>query len=373
MTDQRKGGISWTHETWNPIRGCTRVNTDCIHCYAERVAATRLSGPGQPYHGLAEMKHGEPRWTGKVAFVDEKLLDPLRWKRPRLIFVNSMSDLFHEGLTDDQIDSIIAVMALAWWHTFQVLTKRPQRMKEHFQAPEFIDSLHGWIQMTMDAMEKARMPSPLKSPNAAPYKWPLPNVWLGTSFGHQKAADAFLPELLACRPHAHVLWVSAEPLIDRVTLHPPADKTYQLLSRWYTDKAFDPTGSQPVITRRTDLFPKIDWVVTGGESGGHARPMDPSWARELRDECQLAGVAFHHKQNGEYIQMGEQIDSVVTTPELMEGRSIGQPSRWLMPSGAVLLRVGRKAAGRQLDGREWNQYPDVKAARRRDGRVGKGD
>ena len=131
MSDQRDGGITWTEETWNPIRGCSRVSEGCRNCYAERVAA-RFSGPGQPYEGLIQITSGGPRWNGKVAFVEERLADPLRWKKPRMIFVNSMSDLFHESLSNEQIAAIFGVMAAAPQHTFQVLTKRARRMREWF-------------------------------------------------------------------------------------------------------------------------------------------------------------------------------------------------------------------------------------------------
>ena len=122
-----KTGIEWTDATWNPIRGCSRVSEGCRNCYAETIAA-RFSGPGLAYEGLAVMQNGHPHWTGKIEFVDEHLLDPLSWRRPRRIFVNSMSDLFHENVTDEMRDKIFAVMALCPQHIFQVLTKRPARM-----------------------------------------------------------------------------------------------------------------------------------------------------------------------------------------------------------------------------------------------------
>ena len=112
MSKQQPHGISWTDETWNPIRGCSRVSEGCRNCYAERQAA-RFSGSGQPYEGSIRITSDGPKWTGQVRLVEEHLLDPLRWKRPRRVFVNSMSDLFHGALADDAIDRIFAVMALA--------------------------------------------------------------------------------------------------------------------------------------------------------------------------------------------------------------------------------------------------------------------
>jgi protein gp37 len=134
-----KSEIEWTEATWNPIRGCSRKSPGCggpgDHggCYAEGIAA-RFSGPGQPYEGIAEMRGGKPRWTGKLAFIEPSLTLPLRWKKPRQIFVNSMSDLFHENVPYEWIDKIFAVMALCPQHTFQVLTKRSARMRGYLSA-----------------------------------------------------------------------------------------------------------------------------------------------------------------------------------------------------------------------------------------------
>src|SRR6185295_14646626 len=126
MADKSK--IEWTDATWNPIRGCSVVSEGCRHCYAMQVAA-RFSDKGQAYEGLAYRNESGAHWTGKVRLIEEHLEDPLRWKRPRRIFVNSMSDLFHESIPDEWIDRVFSVMAMAPQHTFQILTKRPERMK----------------------------------------------------------------------------------------------------------------------------------------------------------------------------------------------------------------------------------------------------
>ncbi len=128
-----KTKIEWTTDVWNPTRGCTRVSEGCRNCYAELMAA-RFSKPGLWGHGLAEMTEAGPRWTGKIALIEEKIEQPLRWKRPRRIFVNSVSDLFHEGVSDEIIDRIFAVMSRAQQHQFQVLTKRPESMLFYFQG-----------------------------------------------------------------------------------------------------------------------------------------------------------------------------------------------------------------------------------------------
>jgi protein gp37 len=242
VADQRGGGIPWTEDTWNPIRGCSRVSLGCggPHgqggCYAERLAI-RLSGPGQPYEGLVKSTPSGPRWTGRVALVESALDLPLRWKKPGRIFVNSMSDLFHEKVPDEWIDRIFAVMAKAPQHTFQILTKRPERMLE-------------WVTRSRPV--------------------PLPNVWLGVSVEDQETADVRIPLLLQT-PTA-VRWVSYEPALGSVDF-----RSLGLLKR---------TGAG------------LDWMVVGGESGPGARPFDLAWARQTIDQCREAGIAPFFKQTG---------------------------------------------------------------------------
>jgi len=153
--------IEWTDATWNPIRGCTRVSEGCRNCYAERVAA-RFSGYGQPYAGLAVMTSAGPRWTGSVVAIEEHLDDPMRWRKPRRVFVNSMSDLFHDDVPDDLLDLLFSTMSVCNIHTFQVLTKRPQRMCDYLRAPERAKRIEN-------------------SSYGLPTGWPIPNVWIGVS------------------------------------------------------------------------------------------------------------------------------------------------------------------------------------------------
>lgn len=328
MPDQRNGGIAWTDETWNPIRGCSDVNDDCRYCYAKVLAATRMSGPGQSYHGLAEERNGKAYWTGKVQLVDDILLKPLGWTRPRKVFVNSMSDLFHPALTYNQIDQVVAVMALAHRHTFQVLTKRPERMAEYFHLRYRKPCLDTAIQATMDQAPRGW------HLGGAPYAWPLPNVWWGASMGHQGAVEEFIPHLLACRDHAAVLWVSAEPLIEHIDL---------------------------ALHRKPFLFPKIDWLVVGGESGKDARPMHPSWPKDLQRDCAAAGVAFHFKQWGSwrpvtYLEPNTQQPMLNISCDGTRERvvSSGDPRH---RDDINMVRGTKKMAGRKLDGRTWDQWP----------------
>ena len=280
MSDDSK--IEWTNATWNPIRGCSRVSEGCRHCYAESVAA-RFSGPGLPYEGLVRIASGKPTgWNGVVRMVHEHLADPLRWKRPRRVFVNSMSDLFHGGLSNEQIAAVFGVMAASPRHTFQVLTKRARRMREWFEwaAGEFTErqrgiacAPHTFRAMLDAAFELLGRPSK-QALDAAWHAhdadlWPLPNVWLGVSTENQAAADERIPELLATP--AAVRWVSAEPLLGPVDL----------------------ASASP---NARSLAQDLDWIVAGCESGPGARPADVTWFRELRDQCAAAGVAFFLKQ-----------------------------------------------------------------------------
>lgn len=350
-----KSKIEWTDATWNPIRGCSRVSEGCRNCYAERVAA-RFSGPGKPYEGLAVMKSDGPHWTGQIRFVTEHLGDPIRWRNPRRIFVNSMSDLFHEAVPDDDIDQIFAVMALAPQHIFQVLTKRPERMLAYLSEPGrrsevacamARESFDEWTLNTrtgelptLATWDKHAGEMRIKSEH-----WPLPNVWLGVSAEDQTTATERIRPLL--QTPATVRWVSFEPLLGHIDFHPSWVKV-----------------------------PRIDWVVAGGESGPGARPMHPEWARYLRDQCRAALVPFFFKQWGEYIDPHDSPDTIL--PDVKDTPLPEWPGFVFVSDGGEVIqkqsqmrdnvryrrmqRVGKKAAGRLLDGREWNEYPETKIA-----------
>jgi protein gp37 len=340
MADQRSGGITWTEETWNPIRGCSDVSEGCRHCYAKRQAATRMSGPGQPYHGLAELRNGKPYWTGVLQLDQATLVKPLHWTRPRLVFVNSMSDLFHEYLTDEQIDRVVAVMALAGRHTFQLLTKRAERMHDYLAR----------LARSISPLEQAArdLGFTFNFQGIPLQPWPLPNIWWGVSVEDQKTLDERAAHLVRCRDHAAVLWLSLEPLLGPVQLW-----------NWLPHEI-------EVSQTRSAWVKGVDWVVAGGESGPDARPMNPAWARRTRDDCLKAGVSYHFKQWGEW---GPHLE-----PESTEGRLVVGGPKTLMidhqglgglaafPDGTVMKFVGKKAAGRLLDGQLWDQYPSRKAA-----------
>lgn len=266
-----KTGIEWTDATWNPFMGCSRVSEGCRHCYAERMAGrfAPKAAEGSLYHGLTHLVNGTQVWTGKINSAPEYTWEaPLRWRKPRRIFVNSMSDLFHENVPDVWIDRVLATMALAPRHIFQVLTKRPERMLAYFS------DLRARTLSIIDRMADIRYMG--FEPDGVDL--PLSNVWLGVSAENQKAADERLPILakVPCR----VRFVSCEPLLG------PLD-----ITRWINRDAIRESEGSWVSEQ-------VDWVICGGESGPGARPMDPDWARSLRDQCVAAGVPFFMKQMG---------------------------------------------------------------------------
>lgn len=262
-------GIAWTDATWNPTRGCRRISPGCENCYAER-QAIRMSTPGAAYEGLVEVGKNGPRWTGKGRLAVPALAAPLRWKGPRRIFVDSMSDLFFEEFDDVEIAAVFAVMAAAPQHTFQVLTKRAERMREIMAwlgdgdaeelriAGESLAARMGWCHA-----------------NEHEWKWPLPNVWLGVSVEDQKRADERIPHLLATP--AAIRFLSVEPLLGPVDLG-------------------DFIG--PANAGGIERFADIHWVIVGGESGPKARPFELAWARSIVAQCSAAGTRCFVKQLG---------------------------------------------------------------------------
>jgi protein gp37 len=321
-------GIEWADSTWNPTTGCTHLSEGCDGCYAASLASGRLSHV-PAYAGLAE----NGRFNGTVRLLPERLDQPLRWTRPRMIFVDSMSDLFHDAIPDEYLARVFAVMAAAPRHTFQVLTKRPARMRSLMTSGDFRE-------LVRDAKGDHRTDG-----SWAPTQlvWPLPNVWLGTSVENQKWADIRIPALLETR--AAVRFLSCEPLLGPVDLLP------------YLKHQCDCPDAPARHTRQSEYGPRPDWVIVGGESGPSARPMHPSWARSLRDQCAAVGVAYHFKQWGEWapgrIFGGPDWRVAMIGPngEPWENDTIPTPA-W-----ATVYRKGKKAAGRMLDGRTWDEYP----------------
>jgi protein gp37 len=318
MADTSK--IEWTDATWNIITGCTLVDEGCRHCYAAHLITSWPAIGNHPSRkGLARKNAaGESKFTGEVRFNEQWLDQPLRWKKPRKIFVCAHGDLFHENVPDEWLDRVFAVMALAPQHTFQVLTKRPERARKYLTGP-------AWA---------AVLPTEVLARGTAEAQrdhWPLRNVWLGTSISDQASADLRIPHLLACP--AAVRFISAEPLLGPVDLR-QMNAAHGIKVMW-----------------------PIDWVIVGGESGPHARPMHPDWARSLRDQCAAAGVAFLFKQWGEY---GPAFGlDLKPTGQPWHGEDQRAVARGTATAQQATRRIGKARAGRLLDGVEHNGFPQI--------------
>lgn len=400
MADNTK--IEWTDATWNPITGCSVHSPGCTNCYAMQLAGTRLAHvPSRA--GLTQPSKAGPVWTGEVRLNEDALTQPLRWRRPRMIFVCAHGDLFHENVPDEWIDRVFAVMALCPQHTFQVLTKRSSRLREYFREST------GWRARIAGLLNDLK-PSPLWNGNVH-QGWQnlhgqpdgLPNVWLGVSVEDQARADQRVPDLLATP--AAVRWLSCEPLLGPVDLRwiaEPDDEKDGVIDallgcNWVQStnigEEFRPMrpGHQDRLIRRWVCSPeadiladrKLDWIVVGGESGPNARPMHPDWARSLRDQCADAGVPFFFKQHGEwgpdtgpdddYDRDGYRRDRVmegaVPVRVLVDGKwqefasGYAPPVELCFRPGEWVYRLGKKRNGRLLDGQLHDAMPQIGGVR----------
>ncbi|MCQ0986443.1 DUF5131 family protein [Jiella marina] len=351
--------IEWTDATWNPVTGCAVVSPGCTNCYAMRLAGTRLQHhPSRA--GLTRPSKAGPVWTGEVRFNEEWLDQPLRWRRPRRIFVCAHGDLFAEGVEDAWIDQVFAVMALCPQHVFQVLTKRPERMREYLKGTPSnipylgrmpLERIHlaaaGHMEGDGGFMDALKEHGNIYSLYCS-VPWPLPNVWLGVSVEDQTRANERIPILLDTP--AAVRWVSAEPLLGPIDFSKfmwPVHGWWRGPHKSYAEAKA--AGAECGLKRQALVgawCTFLDWVVLGGESGPGARPMHPDWARAIRDQCAAAGVPFLFKQWGEY------------QPEEI-GR---EDPRWIsLPPGHVIYhRVGKTAAGRALDGVVHDAWPEAR-------------
>jgi protein gp37 len=310
--------IAWTDATWSPVSGCTRVSEGCEHCYIARTPPLRMVGRKWDGDGIGS--------TTGVMLHPERMGVPLGWRKPRRIFVCSLADLFHDAVPDAFIAKVWATMSLTPQHTFQVLTKRPARMRS------LLDSARFWSMVSLTSA--ARGGNELHHDVRM-----LDNVWLGVSAETQEWANRRIPILLDTP--ASVRWVSAEPLLGPIDLANCAG--IDALERdWLGSPGGEGTGAP---------HPLLSWVVCGGESGPGARPMYPDWARSLRDQCVDAKIPFLYKQWGEWTPTGERGIGRIDGREFLAGEPDDRGFR------EVIRRVGKKAAGRVLDGRTWTEYP----------------
>ena len=357
-----KTGIAWTNATWNPITGCTKVSQGCKHCYAEREWGRLSVNPkAVSYFGRA---------FTDVACHEERLDQPLRWRKPRMIFVNSMSDLFHESVPDAFINQIFAVMALANQHIFQVLTKRPERMLDWFAT--------GYNNREHEVGHAMREIAAAHGFDVAGIReWPIPNVWLGVSAEDQETADARIPILM--QVPAALRWVSAEPLLGPIDFEEVPVGMFGPL--------------RPYQASVTTFNQRINWVVAGGESGfgSNVRPMHPDWVASIQEQCEQAKVPFFFKQWGEWLPLNQMTPEYAASlyrsnrsakdgedqNELDDeyGTQCIVLQKVIIHNGQVfsvddprsfeqdffgtrsVFRVGVHKAGCKLNGREWQSWP----------------
>jgi protein gp37 len=356
MSDKTK--IEWSDATWNPVTGCTEVSPGCDHCYAKTFAERWRGTPGHYFERGFD-----------VQLRPDKLDLPLRWRKPKRIFVNSMSDLFHDQVPDMYIAQVFAVMALAPRHTFQLLTKRHGRMRSLLNDDQFVRRV--WNECD-GIRPREQHPDVME--------WPLPNVWLGVSTENQQWADIRIPALLDTP--AAVRFISAEPLLGAIDLAgylrcPNPD----LCGPGPCSSCACPDNAK-YDDREVWSTNAIDWVIVGGESGPGARPMHPWWAESLHRQCETAGVPFLFKQWGEWTPLAPIVDGkydfsrgITMTDDgntynrgdldYPDGPRRGEAQRADFPyhHPTSMYRIGKQRAGRELyhDGRTWDEYPGVVA------------
>lgn len=328
--------IEWTQRTWNFLIGCTKKSKGCMHCYAIRVAWRLMHNPNLKiaarYAGTVERdSSGKLNWTGRINFDDEVLMHPLKWREPSMIFVNSLSDPFHKNVKDEWRDRMTAVMALCARHTFQILTKEPETALAYFTDAGTPDRVGDASLADHDVMMTGDPACP--SEDFVYLQWPLPNVWLGFSAEDQETFDKRWPHMKQLAAAGWTVFASLEPLLGSITL--PDDFL---------------------------AFGERIQVIVGGESGPEARPTNPDWVTRLRDQCVPARVRFFFKQWGEWAPAValDHLPASHKLPRKIEhlhmndaGVCRGVDSTW------ILNRVGKKNAGRVLDGRTWDETPSM--------------
>ena len=297
-----KTKIEWAEKVWNPVTGCSKISEGCRNCYAERMAKRLAGRCGYPT--------GDPF---KMTLHHDHIGDPVHWRNPSRIFLGSMTDLFHDDVPFYWLDKIFDIATRADRHTFLVLTKRPERMKAYFSRPDII--------------------------------WPFKNVWLGVTAENQDQADKRIPILL--QTPAAVRFVSVEPMLGSVDIR-----------RYFRGC---PPGCMKDALCPLECGHKrkigLDWVICGGESGPGARPMHPDWARSLRYQCHAAGVPFLFKQHGEWLHIAN--SPTISSEDCKKYRT--SQLAFFVESNlrATFAKVGKKKAGRLLDGQLWDQYPEI--------------
>jgi protein gp37 len=328
--------IEWATRSWNPLRGCSKVSDGCKNCYAIS-QANRFSGEGMPFEGLVHKKNGSLNWTGKITFAEKALMDPYKWKEKERIFVNSMSDVFHDNVPEEYIRRIFDIMADLPRHTFMILTKRPKRM----------------LQLMQKFSQEAMLYNDI---------FPLPNVWLGVSVENQLTANERIPLLM--QTPAAIRFLSCEPLLGPVDLtnldlgdqltggYGKRRILWDALSGWESqfEQGILPEPGRIPRVRISNPNNRIQWVIVGGERGHQSRPMHPHWVQSLLQQCLDSETAFMFKQYGDW-----------TNPAAsgIPIESIRKARHYQFDDGISVWKIGRKRAGRNFYGESWDAYPDT--------------
>jgi protein gp37 len=307
--------IEWCDATINPIVGCSKISPACHNCYAEGMAKRLQSMGTRGYDGVVTE---EGKWSGKLNFVWSELEKPMKWKKPRRIFVGSMTDLFHENVSDEWIDEIMVRVQFEKQHTFIFLTKRTERMKEYFSSREFRG------QNCKDGV--------------------VQNLWIGTTVENQEQANIRIPILL--NTPATKRFVSIEPMLEKIDIWNVDNFIYDGFLKGYVDKEYSlVSGASPNIC-------KLDWVICGGESGRNARSLHPDWVKDLQEQCEISNTPFFFKQWGEFMEENQMTDKLTQMK--------GQTSSFMSDGSLTFHRCGRKSAGKLLDGKLCQAFPDAK-------------
>ncbi len=352
---QNKTSIEWTDLTVNPIRArdgkghtghyCEKISPGCANCYASGL---------QRRFRMPEFQAQRSRKDIEVFLDEKRLLDLLKIRKPQRIFPFDMTDLFGEWVPDEWIVKALALPVVAYWLTFQILTKRPERMLQMLMDDRIRDRICAQAGLYLTLLGESRQRGFAESEGAPS------NVWLGVSCENQEMADERIPLLL--RTPAAVRWVSAEPLLGPIDFEKICGNgRFENVGRVDSLSGFEikymgADGEGRAMWGHGFRGEKLDWIVVGGESGPKARPMHPDWARSIRDQCQAAGVAFFFKQWGQWLpeyDAGTLVSSVKT-------RARGGKRYFRFAGGPPMMAVGKKAAGRLLDGVEHSEFPEVR-------------
>lgn len=368
--------IEWADATINPVVGCSHCSPGCDNCYAERFAARLAKNPktAEKYKGVVD-ENG--KWTGKInSNFSEKMYPHRVPGKRKKVFVGSMTDIFHPNYPADNRDEIFAsiladyIFTNGHGHTFLILTKRPQAMAKYFAAGP--DTLlrrwgragNGWIivgdgdsetfEEYADGQTIPQEMTSLRDNLRQDYLWPLPNVWLGVTVCNQAEADEKIPVLL--QTPAAVRFVSVEPCLGPINLRRIVSS--DMAAGNFLDALQGSLSLACLGGIRPKCAPALDWVICGGETGPGARPMHPDWVRGLRDQCQGARVPFFFKSWGEWVTENQSPEDILlpgqsTIPHGWKGRKYEDS----------VYRVGKRRAGRLLDGREWSEFPSVSVGR----------